>query len=402
MVSEIKKDFPILSQEVNGKTVCYLDSGASAQKPKVVMDAVNKITKEYYANVHRGVHTFGSKTTTAYEGAREKVKLFINADNSNEIVFTKNATEAINLVAASFGERLQKDDEVIITELEHHANIVPWYFLKEKKGIKLKIVPIKADGSLDILEFDKLLSSKTKLVAVTQMSNVLGTITPIKEMITKAHSFGAKVLIDGSQGAVHLGADMKELDCDFYVFTAHKLFALTGIGILYGKEDLLNSMPPYQGGGEMVEEVSFEKITYKDAPNRFEAGTPPIIEAVSLGAAIDYLSGLNMQELKDNEKKLFDEAKKRLSEIEGVKIFSQASESSAIISFNIEGVHHHDAATIFDQMGVAVRVGHHCAQPLMKKLGVTGTIRASFSIYNDMDDVKRLIEAVNKVKVMLS
>ncbi len=402
MANEIKKDFPILSQKVNGQTVCYLDSAASAQKPQVVIDTVEGLLKGYYANVHRGIHEFGSKTTVAYEAVRGKVAKFINAASENEIIFTKNATEAINLAAACFGERLQAGDEIIITELEHHANIVPWCFLKEKKGVEIKVVPIKKDGSLDMAEFEKLLSPKTKMVAVTQMSNVLGTITPIKEIIDKAHAVGAKVLIDGSQGAVHLGADMQELDCDFYVFTGHKLYALTGVGVLYGKEDLLNSMPPYQGGGEMIESVEFDNITYKQAPNRFEAGTPAIAEVISLGAALDYLSTLDIKALQKNEDALVAEAKSQLSKIEGVKIFSNAPASSGIVSFAIEGVHHHDAATLFDQMGIAIRVGHHCAQPLMKKLGVTGTLRASFTIYNDMDDVKRLVEATQKVKKMLA
>lgn len=398
MADAVKKDFPILTQMVHGKPVCYLDSAASAQKPQAVMRAVNDLLTGCYANVHRGIHTFGSQTTVAFEGARRKVAGFLNARSDNEIVFTRNATEAINLAAASFGETLQPGDEIIVTELEHHANIVPWYFLKEKKGIVLKVVPIKEDGSLDMAVYESLLSPKTKLVAVTQMSNALGTVTPVKEMIGKAHAIGAKVLVDGSQGAVHLGADVQDMDCDFYVFTGHKLYALTGIGVLYGKEALLNSLPPYQGGGEMIDEVTFEKITYKEAPQRFEAGTPPIVEAVSLGAAIEYLNTLDLQALRAKEAGLVQETARQLRGINSVKVFSNAPESAAIVSFAIGGVHPHDAATIFDQMGVAVRAGHHCAQPLMKKLGVTGTLRASFAIYNEAEDVARLVEAVHKVR----
>lgn len=398
MVEQIKKDFPILSQEVNGKTVCYLDNAASAQKPQAVIDAVDEILANYYANVHRGVHTFATKTTIAFEDARKKVQKFINAKSDNEIIFTRNATASINLVASSFGETLSEGDEIIISELEHHANIVPWYFLKEKKGIVLKIVPIKDNGELDIDALDGLLSDKTKLVSITQMSNALGTITPVKEIVVKAHAAGAKVLIDGSQGAVHIGVDVQELDCDFYVFTGHKLFALTGIGVLYGKEDLLNSLPPYQGGGEMIEKVTYDEITYKQAPAKFEPGTPPIVEAVSLGAAIDYLNSHDVKSLLDAEHKLYENAISKLQEIEGVTIYSNAPERQSVISFNIDGVHPHDAATIFDQMGVAVRVGHHCAQPLMERLGVEGTIRASLAIYNDDADVDRFIEAVYKIK----
>jgi len=402
MVGQIKKDFPILSTKVNGKTLCYLDNAASSQKPQMVIDAIDDILSNYYANVHRGVHTLASKTTFAFEESRKKVQKFINARSEAEIVFTRNATGAINLVAACFGESLSAGDEIIISELEHHANIVPWYFLKEKKGIVLKVIPIKDSGELDIDKLDSLITSKTKLISITQMSNVLGTVTPVKEVIAKAHAAGVKVLVDGSQGAVHVGADVQELDCDFYVFTGHKLFALTGIGVLYGKENLLNSLPPYQGGGEMIEKVTYDKITYKSSPARFEAGTPPIVEAVSLGAAIDYLNQFDIKNLIADEHKLFEKAEMLLKNIDGVKIYSNAPSRTSIISFNIEGVHPHDAATIFDQMGVAVRVGHHCAQPLMARLGIEGTIRASFTIYNDEEDVDRFIESVYKVKKMLS
>jgi len=402
MVEEIKKDFPILSQSINGHPLCYLDSAASAQKPQAVIDAVNDIMLHYYSNVHRGAHTLASKSTIAYEGARAKVAKFINAKSENEIVFTRSATASINLVASSFGESLKEGDEIILSELEHHANIVPWYFLQEKKGIKLKIIPISDNGDLDLQEFEKLLSPKTKLVAISQMSNVLGGLTPIKEIVQKAHQAGAKVLIDGSQGVVHHGVDVQDVDCDFYVFTGHKLYALTGIGVLYGKEDLLNSMPPYQGGGDMIERVSFEKITYKNAPNRFEAGTPPIIEAVSLSAAIDYLSKFNRQELIAHEKELLNAMEDGLEKLGEIKMFNKASNRCGILSFNIEGVHHQDAATVMDKMGVAVRSGLLCAEPLMHRLKVQGTVRASLAMYNDMNDIERFVESVYKAKKMLS
>jgi len=395
---DVRKDFPILSQKVHGKEVCYLDSAASAQKPKFVIEAMNKIMLEYYSNVHRGVHTFGSKTTIAYENARSKVANFLNAKTDREIIFTRNATAAINLIASVFGQSLKEGDEVIISELEHHANIVPWYFLKEQRGVVLKVIPIKEDRSLDMAEFEKLLSKKTKMVAITQMSNVLGTITPIKEIVEKAHAVGAKVLVDGSQGVVHLDVDVQNLDCDFYVFTGHKLYAPTGIGVLYGKMEELEKLPPYQGGGEMIEEVFFDNITYKEPPYRFEAGTPPIIEAIGLAAAIDYLSSLDMVALRNNEAYLVEETEKRFADIDGLEVFSNSPNHAAIVSFAIDKIHPHDIATVFDQLGIAVRAGHHCAQPLIRKLGVTATLRASFAIYNKIEDVERLVQAVEKVK----
>ena len=400
--ADLKQDFPALSQLVNGRVVTYLDSAASAQKPQAVIDAMTNVMTEHYANVHRGVYTFSAQTSTAFENSRKKVAQFLNAKTEKEIVFTRNATEAINLVAHGFGQSLKAGDEIILTELEHHANIVPWYFLKEQKGVVLKIVPIKPDRSLDMAAFKKLLSAKTKLVAVTQMSNVLGTVVPVSEIVKKAHAVGAKVLVDGSQAVVHFDIDVQAIGCDFYVFTGHKLYGPTGIGVLYGRYDALNALPPYQGGGEMIELVTFDKITFKEPPFRFEAGTPAIIEAIGLGAAIDYLGSIDKAACRAHEKKLLVEAEKRLSAISGVTIYSIAPERASIVSFMIDKVHPHDVATVFDQMGIAVRTGHHCAQPLMKVLGVTGTVRASFALYNTMEDVERLAEGVQKVKKLFS
>lgn len=394
-----KGDFPALSQKVNGRAVAYLDSAASAQKPQSVIDAMNHVLTKHYANVHRGVYSFSAETSTEFEKAREKVAKFLNARADSEIVFTRNATEAMNLVAATWGRaNLQAGDEVILTELEHHANIVPWYLLKKEKGVVLKTVPVLENGALDMDAYGRLLSDKTRLVAFTQMSNALGTVTPATDIIAKAKEAGAKTLIDGSQGIVHLTADVQGLDCDFYAFTGHKLFGPTGIGVLWGREELLNAMPPYQGGGEMIENVSFDEVTFKEAPYRFEAGTPPIVEAIGLGAAIDYICARDYRADLAHEAELLEEAEKRLAAIEGVKIYSQAPVRAAILSFGIDSVHPHDIATVFDQLGICVRAGHHCAQPLMKALGVTATVRASFSIYNTMDDVERLAEGVMKVK----
>jgi len=395
----LKADFPALAQKVNGRAVAYLDSAASAQKPQAVIDAMNRVLTQHYANVHRGVYSFSAETSTQFEAAREKVAKFLNAASEREVIFTRNTTEAINLVAATWGRAFIKaGDEILLTQLEHHANIVPWHMLAQQTGAVLKVVPILPNGALDMAAFDKLLSPKTKLLAFTQMSNALGTITPAAEMIAKAKAVGATTLLDGSQGIVHLTADVQKLACDFYVFTGHKLYGPSGIGVLWGREELLNTMPPYQGGGEMIEQVSFDKITYKEAPYRFEAGTPAIVEAIGLGAAIDYVCGLDYTSQLVHERQLLAEAEKRLAAIDGVKIYSNAPDRAAILSFGIDKVHPHDIATIFDQLGLCVRAGHHCAQPLMKALGVPATVRASFAIYNTMDDVERLAEGVQKVK----
>ncbi len=400
---DIKSAFPALAQKVNGRDVAYIDSAASAQKPQSVIDAMNAVLETHYANVHRGVYSFSAETSTKFEQAREKVAAFINAKTEREVIFTRNATEAINLVAASWGNaNLQAGDEIILTELEHHANIVPWYFLTQSKGVVIKTVPILENGALDMPAFDALLSKKTKLVAFTQMSNALGTVTDASQIIAKAKSVGALTLVDGSQGIVHIGADVQNLGCDFYVFTGHKLYGPTGIGVLWGREELLNAMPPYQGGGEMIEHVAFDKVTFKDAPYRFEAGTPAIVEAIGLGAAIDYINSIDYKAALAREHELLAAAEQRLAAIDGVKIYSRAPNRAAILSFGIDKVHPHDIATIFDQLGLCVRAGHHCAQPLMKALKCTATVRASFAVYNTMDDVERLVEGVLKVKKLFA
>lgn len=403
-IAALKDDFPALAQLVHGRPVAYLDSAASAQKPQAVIDAMRKLMETHYANVHRGIYTFSSITSTQYEEARTKVARFLNAPSEREIIFTRNSTEAINLAAACWGRAfLKAGDEVLVTALEHHANIVPWYFLKEQLGITLKTVPILPNGALDMNAFDALLTKKTKMVAVTQMSNALGTLTPLEDIVAKAKAVGAKVLVDGSQGVVHLAADVQKMGCDFYAFTGHKLYGPTGIGVLWGREELLNAMPPYQGGGEMIERVSTDEVTYKQAPYRFEAGTPAIVEAVGLAAAIDYVLGnIDHAEAARHEKNLLTAAEERLSSIAGVKIHSQAPARAAILSFTVDGVHPHDIATVLDQLGIAVRAGHHCAQPLMKALGVPATVRASFAVYNEMDDVERLAEGVQKVKKLFA
>ncbi|HYD17249.1 MAG TPA: cysteine desulfurase [Patescibacteria group bacterium] len=401
--ADLKADFPALAQKVNGRSVTYLDSAASAQKPRAVIDAMAQVMETHYANVHRGVYSFSAETSTKFEQARAKVAAFVNAKSDREVVFTRNATEAINLVAATWGRlNLKPEDEILLTELEHHANIVPWYFLAQSNGVVIRTVPILENGALDMAAFDRILSKKTKLVAFTQMSNALGTVTDAAQIIAKAKSFGALTLVDGSQGIVHVGTDVQKLGCDFYVFTAHKLYGPTGIGVLWGREELLNDMPPYQGGGEMIEEVSFEKITYKPAPYRFEAGTPAIVEAIGFGAAIDYLNGIDYKSALAREHALLAAAEERVTAIPGVTIYSRAPERAAILSFGIDKVHPHDIATVFDQLGLCVRAGHHCAQPLMRALKCTATVRASFAIYNTMDDVERLVEGVNKVKKLFA
>lgn len=395
----VRNDFPIFSQQVNGRPVAYLDSAASAQKPRAVIDAMNDVLTRHYSNVHRGVYAFGAETSGAFESARGKIARFLNASSEREIVFTRNATEAINLVASTWGDaNLKAGDEIILTELEHHANIVPWWMLKEKKGLTIRVVPILENGDLDMTAFQSLLSEKTKLVAVTHMSNALGTVTPVSDIVRMAKSAGAVVLVDGSQAVAHLDVDVQAMGADFYVFTGHKLYGPSGIGVLYGRLQVLEQMPPYQGGGEMIEHVSFDRITFKAPPYRFEAGTPAIVEAIGLGAAVDYFSALDRTGVHAHEKELLSMAEKGLTDMGGVKIWSRAVNRKAIVSFSIDGVHPHDVATVFDQIGLCVRAGHHCAQPLMKKLGVPATVRASIGLYNNMDDVNRLIEGVSKVR----
>ena len=398
-VGRIKKEFPALSEMVNGKPVCFLDSAASAQKPLAVIDAMDHLQKTHYANVHRGLYRFSQETTNAFEAARKTVASFLNARSDNEIIFTRNATEAINIVACSWGrENLTADDEIILTVLEHHANIIPWHMLRQEIGFKINVVPILDDGSIDMDSYKSFLSDKVKFVGLSHMSNAIGTILPVHEMTNLAKEHGAKVLVDASQAVVHMDVDVQAIDCDFLCFTGHKLYGPTGIGVLYGREEILNAMPPYQGGGEMIEKVTFDAVTYKNAPARFEAGTPAIVEAIGLAAAIDWLSGFDKADIHGHEADLLSYATSEIQQIDGITVHGTASEKASILSFTLDCAHPHDIGTIFDQMGVAVRAGHHCAQPLMMVLGTPATVRASFAIYNTRNDVDRLIEAVNKVK----
>ena len=397
-VEAIRRDFPILSRTVYGKPLVYLDNGASAQKPQAVIDAVTKAYSQEYANVHRGLHFLSNAATEAYEEARETVRRFISASATDEIIFTKNATEAINLVAASYGMDFAAGDEIVVSIMEHHSNIVPWNYHRERKGVVIKWAPIADDGAFLLDEFEKLLTPRTKIVAITQMSNVLGTVTPVKEICRIAHARGIPVLVDGAQGSVHLPVDVQDLDCDFYVMTGHKLYGPTGIGMLYGKRERLAAMPPFLGGGEMIAEVSTERVTYADPPHRFEAGTPPIVQAIGLGAALKYIEGIGREKIAAHEARLADYAQERLSAINSLKIYGTAKGKGAIVSFNLEGAHAHDVSTIIDRSGVAVRAGTHCAQPLLARYGVTATCRASFALYNTVDEVDRLAEALQKTR----
>jgi len=402
-VERVRRDFPILSQEVYGKPLVFLDSGASAQKPRVVIDAVRECYETYYANVHRGAHYLSQRSTDAYEEVRGTVARFINAASENEVIFTSSVTESINLVAATWGRKfLQAGDEVIVTEMEHHANIVPWQMLEQEKGIVLKVVPITDQGAFLVENFEPLLSDKTKLVAVTECSNVLGTMVPVKQVIKLAHDKGVPVLLDGAQGIVHHSVDVQDLDVDFYAFTGHKLYGPSGVGVLYGKWDILNTMPPYQGGGDMIEHVSFKGTTFKEPPHRFEAGTPPIAQVIGLGAAVKYVSDLGMDRISAHEQGVMAYATERLKGIEGLKLFGDVADKAAIFSFVVDGMHPFDIAAVLDRAGIAVRVGQHCAEPLMDRLGVEGTVRASFGLYNSRDDVDTLISAIEKAKGMLT
>lgn len=397
-VAQIREDFPILAKLVHGKPLVYLDNGASAQKPRIVIDRMRQVYEESYANIHRGSYYLSEQSTALYEGARDRVQRFLNAARRSEIVFTKNATEAINLVAYSYGSSLRPGDEVIISALEHHSNIVPWQLLRDRQGIILKVVPITDEGEFRIEDFKNLLSERTKIVAVTHASNVLGTITPLAEIIRLSHQVGAKVLVDGSQAVMHMPIDVQVLDPDFYVFTGHKIYGPSGIGVLYGKEALLDKMPPFLGGGDMIATVSFEKSTWADLPAKFEAGTPPIVEAIGLAAAIDYVSELGLDHIARHEADLLAYATQRLASIEGLKFIGTAPRKTAIISFHLEGAHPHDIATIIDREGVAIRAGNHCAQPLMDRLGLPGTARASFGLYNTRAEADRLVMALEKVR----
>jgi cysteine desulfurase / selenocysteine lyase len=397
-VERVRADFPILGQSVHGKPLVYLDSGASAQKPTAVLEAMDEVYRTGYANVHRGAYYFSQALTDRYEGVRKTVARFLNAGSDQEIVFSRNVTEAINLVAHSYGNRLGPGDEVIISEMEHHANIVPWQLLRDRRGITLKIAPVADDGSFRLDAFEALLTPRTRLVAITHVSNVLGTVVPVKEVIRLAHKAGARVLLDGAQAAVHGKVDVRDLDVDFYGFTGHKLYGPTAIGVLYGKAELLKDMPPFLGGGDMINAVSFEETTYADPPQRFEAGTPPIVEAIGLGAAIDYVNAIGMDAISAHEAGLLAYATERLQRVEGLRIIGTAREKAAIVSFTLDGIHPHDIGTIVDREGVAIRVGHHCAQPLMQRFGVPATARASMGIYNTPAEIDVLADALEKVK----
>ena len=398
-VDRIRQDFPILALPVYGKPLVYLDNAASAQKPKAVLDRLNRAYTAEYANVHRGLHYLANTATEAYEGAREKVRVFLNAERPEEIVFTRNATEAINLVAYTFGrESIKAGDEIVLSIMEHHSNIVPWHFLRERQGAVIKWAPVDDDGNFLIDEFDKLLGPRTKMVAITHMSNMLGTIVPVKEVVQRAHARGIPVLIDGAQGAVHLDVDVRDIDCDFYAFTGHKLYGPTGIGVLYGKHAHLAAMPPFNGGGEMIREVFEDHITYGEPPHKFEAGTPSIVQAIGLGAAIDYVASIGKARIRAHEQALAGYAHERPREINSLRIFGAAHEKGAIVSFEMKGAHPHDVATIIDRAGIAVRAGTHCVMPLLARFGVTATCRASFALYNTQSEVERLAEALIKAQ----
>lgn len=401
-VQKIRADFPILSQKVNGKPLVYFDNGATSQKPQVVIDASSKYYSEINANIHRGVHTLSQLATDAYEISRNTVQKHLNAKHNHEIIFTSGTTFGINLVANGFGSLLKAGDEVMVSALEHHSNIVPWQFLCERTGAKLVVIPMNLKGELIMSEFDKLLSDRTKIVAVNHISNALGTVNPIEYIIKKAHQVGAAVLIDGAQATPHLKPDVQDLDCDFYVFSGHKICAPTGVGILYGKEEWLRKLPPYQGGGEMIAEVTFEKTTYADLPHKFEAGTPNISGGIVLGTAIDYMNAIGFENIASYEQELLEYGTKRLLEIEGLTIYGTSENKASVISFNIEGIHPYDIGTIIDKLGIAVRTGHHCAQPIMNFFNIPGTIRASFAFYNTKEEIDIFVEAVKKAHMMLS
>ncbi|MCV0396534.1 MAG: cysteine desulfurase [Rhizobiaceae bacterium] len=398
-VEAIRRDFPILAREVYGKKLVYLDNGASAQKPQAVLDTIQHAYSQEYANVHRGLHFLSNAATDAYEKAREIVRRFLNAPSVEQIVFTKSTTEAINTVAYGWGmPNIGEGDEIVLSIMEHHSNIVPWHFIRERQGAKLVWAPVEDDGSFSLEAFERCLTDRTKLVAITQMSNVLGTVTPIKEICRIAHERGIPVLVDGSQGAVHMPVDVQDLDCDWYVFTGHKVYGPSGIGVLYGKKAMLEAMRPFQGGGEMIFDVTEDMVTYNDPPHRFEAGTPPIVQAIGLGAALDYMDGIGRERIAEHEAELRDYAHQRLRSINSLRIFGDAPGKGAIISFELEGIHAHDVSMVIDRSGVAVRAGTHCAQPLLKRYGVTSTCRASFAMYNTKGEVDALVEALEKAR----
>ncbi|MBI3193864.1 MAG: cysteine desulfurase [Ignavibacteriae bacterium] len=402
-VEKTRKDFPILNQQVRGKPLVYLDNAATSQKPQVVIDSLVRYYTEFNSNVHRGVHLLSEQATEAYENSRLKTQRFINAKRSEEIIFTRGTTDGINLIAQSFGRaNVHEGDEIIISGMEHHSNIVPWQMLCAEKKATLRVIPIDDKGEIILDDFEKLFNNKTRLLALTHVSNALGTINPIKQVIETAHKYNVPVSIDGAQAVPHLRVDVQELDCDFYVFSSHKMFGPTGIGILYGKKSLLEVMPPYQGGGDMIKSVTFEKTIYNELPYKFEAGTPNIADTVAFGATIDYLNTLDYEAIHNYEQELLEYATGRLSTIDGLTIIGTAREKTGVISFTLDGIHPHDIGTILDTEGIAIRTGHHCAQPVMQRFNVPATARASFAFYNTKDEADVLVNAINKVKEMFS
>ena len=402
MLADIKKDFPALKQNINGKPLVFLDSGASAQTPLTTIETVSNFYKQDYANVHRGVYQLSERATAAYEASRTKVQKFINAATTKEIIFTKGTTESINLIATSFGNSFENGDEVIISAMEHHANIVPWQLLQQRVAIKLKIIPINSKGELELAEYKKLFSDKTKLVSIVHTSNVLGTINPVKEIIEIAHQHKVPVLLDGAQSIVHEDIDVQALNCDFFTFSSHKLYGPTGVGVLYGKQELLEQMPPYQGGGDMIKEVCFEKTQFADLPLKFEAGTPNIAGIIGLGATIDYLNQLDRAAIYQYEQELLQYAEQELQKLPGLNIIGQAKDKAALISFTLAGIHPHDIGSLLDHVGIAVRVGHHCAMPIMQYFKIPATVRASFAMYNSKADVDALVRELKKIQEMFA
>jgi cysteine desulfurase / selenocysteine lyase len=402
-VMRVREDFPALAMQVYGKPLVYLDNAASAQKPQAVLDRLMQAYTCEYANVHRGLHYLANAATEAYEGARAKVAQFVNARRGEEIIFTRNVTEAINLVASSYGEpNIGEGDEIVVSIMEHHSNIVPWHFLRERHGAVIKWAPVDDDGNFLIEEFEKLLTPRTKLVAITQMSNALGTIVPVKDVVKLAHARGIKVLVDGAQGAVHLPVDVQDIDCDFYAFTGHKIYGPTGIGVLYAKHDLLVEMRPFNGGGEMIREVAQDWVTYGDPPHKFEAGTPPIVQAIGLGAAIDYVNSIGKERIAAHEHDLVEYAQARLREINALRLIGTAKGKGPVISFELKGAHPHDVATVIDRQGIAVRAGTHCVMPLLERFNVTATCRASFGMYNTREEVDHLAQALIKARELFA
>ena len=400
-INKIREDFPILGREVYGRPLVYLDNAATTQKPRCVVEA---ITDEYYnvnANVHRGVHYLSQQATDLHEAAREKVRLFINARSTNEIIFTRGTTESLNLVVSSFcDEMMQEGDEVIVSVMEHHSNIVPWQLQAAKKGISIRVIPMTDEGELRLDEYEKLFTERTKIVSVTHVSNVLGTVNPVEEMIRIAHEHGVPVMVDGAQSTPHFAVDVQAMDCDFFAFSGHKMYGPTGIGVLYGKEEWLDRLPPYQGGGEMIESVSFEKTVFEHLPFKFEAGTPDYVATTGLAKAIDYMTAVGMDNIQRHERELTEYAMQRLSEVEGIRIFGRAPRKDAVVSFLVGDIHHLDMGTLLDRLGIAVRTGHHCAQPLMIRLGIQGTVRASFAMYNTREEIDALASGIERVSKM--